>query len=241
MIKLGISGFCGKMGQRIVALAKDDKNLKIIFGLEDKNHPQIGKMVEGVKVTADRSQIKDCDCLIDFSSPQALPENIRCLRQFKKTAVIGTTGLNQDDLAIIKDAAKDIAVVFSPNMSIGVNVLFRLLKEASKALKGYAAAIEETHHIHKKDSPSGTAKEIARIINQYGFEIKTEDIGSKRQGEVVGDHKVIFASQVDRLELFHSAKTRDIFVQGALAAASWVVNKPAGLYSIEDVLFDEKD
>jgi len=183
------------------------------------------------------AEIKICDCLIDFSSAAALPANIKYLREFKKPAVIGTTGLNPVDLENIKSAAKEIPIVFSPNMSVGVNLLFRLLKEAARVLEGYQARIEETHHIHKKDAPSGTAKEIMRIINQEGFMVKLGDIAANRRDEVVGDHKITFESQVDKLELFHSAKTRDIFAQGALVAAKWVVGKPAGLYSMEDVLF----
>ena len=236
MIKLGISGFCGKMGQRVFTLAQNDKSFKVVLGLENKDHPQNNKVISGVKVTNDAEEIRHCDCLIDFSSPQALTANIRYLSEFKKSAVIGTTGLAEADLKHLKAAAKIIPIVFSPNMSIGVNLLFRLLKEAAGVLKGYQAKIEETHHVHKKDAPSGTAKEIAKIINQQGFKLEIKDIVSKRQGEVVGDHKIIFESNVDKLELFHSAKTRDIFAQGALAAVRWVVGKPAGLYSMEDVL-----
>jgi 4-hydroxy-tetrahydrodipicolinate reductase len=151
--------------------------------------------------------------------------------------VIGTTGLDDATRQKIKAAARHIAIVFSPNMSVGVNLLFRLLKVAAGTLKNYAASIQETHHIHKKDAPSGTAKRMAEILIEQGFNIKPEDIKSDRYDEIVGDHKVLFESEVDRIELSHSAKTRDIFVEGALKAAQWVVGKEPGLYSMDDVLF----
>jgi len=114
-----------------------------------------------------------------------------------------------------------------------------LLKEAAAVLGGYRVAMEEAHHIHKKDSPSGTAKMMAQIINASGFNIKFDEIKAIRQGEIIGDHKVTFESDVDKIEINHYAKTRDIFVQGSLLAAKWLKNKPAGLYSMEDVLFSK--
>ena len=237
MIKVGVSGAGGKMGKRIIALASDSKDLKVVFGLEDKNHPQVGKTIDKVKISADFGSIKACDCLIDFSAPSATLEYLNYAVKFKKCMVIGTTGLDKRAEDKIREAAKSIAIVFSPNMSIGVNLLFRLLKIAAGTLKSYRAGIEEAHHIHKKDSPSGTAKRIAEIINEQGFDIKIEDIKADRYDEVIGDHKVVFESEVDKFELSHSAKTRDIFVQGALLAAGWIVGKRSGLYSMEDVLF----
>ncbi|MCF7907426.1 MAG: 4-hydroxy-tetrahydrodipicolinate reductase [Candidatus Omnitrophica bacterium] len=236
MVKLGISGARGKMGERIIALAKESGDFQIIFGLERLDHPDIGKNINGVPIVESRDYIQQCDCLIDFSAAKAITDNLSYLTEFKKSAVIGITGLDSSSQEKIKSAAKNIPIVFSPNMSVGVNILFRLLKEAAKSLAGYQASIFEAHHIHKKDSPSGTAKKIAEIINGYDFNIKVEDIEAKREDEIVGDHKVVFESDLDKLELSHSAKTRDIFVQGALVAASWVKGKPAGLYSMEDVL-----
>ena len=151
--------------------------------------------------------------------------------------VIGTTGLDKKAKDKISEVAKVIPIVFSPNMSIGVNILFRLLKIAAGTLKNYQAGIQEVHHVHKKDAPSGTAKRIAEIINEQGFNIKIEDIKADRYDEIIGDHKVVFESEVDKLELSHSAKTRDIFAQGALLAAGWIVGKSLGLYSMDDVLF----
>ncbi len=237
MIKIGISGARGKMGQRIIALAKETGDFQVIFGLERKGHSDIGKTIEGAPITDGLSQINNCDCLIDFSSPQAIAEHLSFLTQSRKAVVIGTTGLTENEQANIKQASKLIPIVFSPNMSVGVNLLFELLKMSAKVLKGYKVSIEEAHHIHKKDAPSGTAKKIAQIINEEAFSIKTENIKAIRENEIVGDHKVIFESDVDKIELYHSAKTRDIFAQGALLAAKWVVGKVPGLYSMENILF----
>jgi len=237
MIKVGVSGAGGKMGKRIIALASDSKDLKVVFGLEDKNHPQVGKTIDKVEINADLSSIETCDCLIDFSAPSATLEYLDYAVKFGKSMVIGTTGLDKAAEDKIRQAAKSIPIVFSPNMSVGVNLLFKLLKIAANTLKNYQASIQEAHHIHKKDAPSGTAKKIAEIINEGGFNIKIEDIKADRYDAIIGDHEVVFESAVDKLKLSHSAKTRDIFVQGALLAAEWIVGKKAGLYSMEDVLF----
>jgi len=236
-MKIGISGALGRMGKRIISLAENDSDFEIVFGLERKDHPDVGKVIDDIKITADPNQIKKCECLVQFTNPLATVEHLSYLVGFKKCAVIGTTGLNQEQQIKIKEASKKIPIVFSPNMSVGVNLLFRLVKEASRVLKGYKAIVEEAHHIHKKDAPSGTAKKIAQIINEEGFNLKTEDIIAIREDEIVGDHSIVFKSTLDEIELSHSAKTRDIFARGALLAAKWIINRKAGLYSMDDVLF----
>ncbi|UCC96104.1 MAG: 4-hydroxy-tetrahydrodipicolinate reductase, partial [Candidatus Omnitrophota bacterium] len=138
-----------------------------------------------------------CDCLVEFSSPSATVEHLPYLVKFRRCAVIGTTGLDKNQQRKIQDASSVIPIVFSPNMSVGVNLLFRLLKEAAHILKAYSVGIEEAHHIHKRDAPSGTAKKIAQLVNSEGFQIKVGDIKSIREDEIVGDHKVTFESNVD--------------------------------------------
>jgi 4-hydroxy-tetrahydrodipicolinate reductase len=224
------------MGQRIFALAGEDKNFKVVIGLEKKGHPEVGKTINGVRVVDNPEEIKECDCVIDFTVAAATLENLPYIAKHKKYAVIGTTGIDESQQARLKEASKKIAIVFSPNMSIGVNLLFSLAKTAAKTLRGYKVLIEEAHHIHKKDAPSGTAKRIAQIINEEGLSCQAEDIRAIREGEIVGDHRIILESEVDRIELFHHAKTRDIFVKGALIAAKWVIDKEPGLYSMDDVL-----
>jgi 4-hydroxy-tetrahydrodipicolinate reductase len=230
LIRLGISGISGKMGQRIAALAQQDKNLKITVALEAKGNESVGREIAGVKISDNDNEIKQCDCLIEFTTPQATLEHLIKAEQFGKAMVIGTTGIDEQSLNKIRQASKIIPIVFAPNMSVGVNVLFNLVKEASSKLNNYKVKIIEAHHAHKKDAPSGTAKKLAEII---GGNIPIESI---REGEIVGDHRVIFESDVDRIELFHSAKTRDIFAQGALVAAKFVVNKKSGLFDMQDVL-----
>ena len=237
MINLGISGVCGRMGSRILNLAKADKEFNVVLGLEKDNHPRIGEVVDGIEVTNYTEKISSCDCLIEFSSPQATLAHINTALKYKKCVVIGTTGFNEEDISVIRKSSSKIPILISPNMSVGVNVLFKLVKEAGKILKNYKIYMEEAHHIHKKDAPSGTAKKLADILNKEGFGIKYENIVSIREDEIVGDHSVVFKSDVDQIELSHSAKTRDIFAQGALTAAKWIINKSKGLYSMDDVLF----
>jgi len=226
------------MGKRVFTLAQHDKEVNVILGLEAHGHPEIGTIVEGVKIIDNPEEIKYCDCLIDFSIPQATVEHVSLSAQFKKAVVVGTTGLDEQQVQAVKEAAKTIPVVFSPNMSIGVNLLFRLTKEAAAVLKNYRITIVEAHHIHKKDAPSGTAKHLKKIIENAGS--KVEDVKALREGEIIGDHRVVFESELDRIELFHSAKTRDIFAQGALAAAHWLKNQGQhpGLFSMEDIIFN---
>jgi len=237
MFNVGVTGARGRMGQRIIKLAKEEETLNVVLGLEKKGHPDIGKTIDGVIITDSQDEINSCDCLIDFSHPSATIENLEYLLKFKKCAVIGTTGFNKDQLNKINEASKVIPIVFSPNMSVGVNLLFRLIKDAAVTLNGYTAEIEEAHHIHKKDSPSGTAKRIMDVINEQNFNIKVEEIKAIRDGEIIGDHKVVFDSIDDRIEIIHKAKNRDIFAKGAVIAAKWIANKDKGLYSMDNVLF----
>ncbi|OIO79594.1 MAG: 4-hydroxy-tetrahydrodipicolinate reductase [Candidatus Omnitrophica bacterium CG12_big_fil_rev_8_21_14_0_65_43_15] len=221
MIKLAISGYQGKMGQRITALAAEDKEFNITAKIE------MNDSIEAVKAA---------DVLIEFTSPEATIEHLRACAKLSKSIVIGTTGLSEAQLSEIKLTAKAVPVVYSPNMSVGVNCLFGLVRSAAKKLGlDYEVNIVEAHHAHKKDSPSGTAKRLAQIIKESsGREVK--NINAIREGEIIGDHRVIFESSVDKIELFHTAKTRDIFVLGALRAAKFIVGKKPGLYSMEDVL-----
>ncbi len=240
MIRIGVIGARGRMGQRIINLAEKDGALEVVFGFECKAHPDIGRLIEKVKITDDYRKINECDCIIDFSSSFALKDHLSIVLGYQKPFVVGMTGLEESEKLSLKEAANKIPIVFSPNMSIGVNLLFRLISQAAGVLKGYKADVWEAHHIHKKDSPSGTAKMIAEILNQEGYNIKQEEITAVREDEIVGDHKVILESAVDRIELSHSAKTRDIFAQGALLGARWVVSKKSGLFSMDDILFENK-
>jgi len=237
MIRLAVSGCQGRMGSRILELAFNDLEFTVVCILEDKSHPAINSKVKHLSITDNSDMIKEAEVLIEFTSPEATMEHLKNCLQYKKATVIGTTGLNVAQIDQIKEAGREIPIVLSPNMSVGVNIFFSLLQEAAKNLPSdYAIKIVEAHHIHKKDAPSGTAKQLAQIIKEArGEEVK--DIQSIREGEIVGDHRVFFDGPFDTIELRHSAKTRDIFAQGALVAAKWIVNKKAGLYNMQDVLF----
>ena len=159
-----------------------------------------------------------------------LPEVVRC----RKAMVIGTTGFSPEQEAKIARAAKEIPIVMSSNMSLGVNVFFKVAQEIAKALPGYAVHIQETHHTKKKDAPSGTALQAGRLIEKVSRQKATYE--SFREGDVVGDHRIIFQGPSDRLELVHHADSRDILASGALQAAKWVAGKAPGLYSMREVL-----
>lgn len=237
MIKLAISGVAGRMGGRILDLALKDPEFKVVAGLEQKGHTLVGKLVQGVKITDDSNAIKNADCLIEFTTPSATLSHIEFALKHKTKMVIGTTGLTPEEKKIIEViASSKIPIVLSSNMSIGVNTLFDLVSHAAKVLgKDYKARIIEAHHIHKIDAPSGTAKTLAQNIRNSGGEV-IEPIESIREGEIIGDHRVIFESNADKLEFFHSAKTRDIFAIGALQAAKWITHKKSGLFDMQEVL-----
>ena len=222
MIKICVSGSEGKMGSRIIDLAKEDPGLEVAAGFDVNGDAELG-------ITA-------CECLIDFTSPKATMEHLALCEKLKKPIVIGTTGLSEEEKAKIKEASNHIPVVLSPNMSVGVNLLFKLVGEASKVLgEEYEVNIVEAHHAEKKDAPSGTAKEIAKIIKSVRGDMDIP-IDSIREGEIVGEHTITFESDADLLEITHSAKTRDIFANGALKAAKFVAGKKSGLFTMKDVL-----
>lgn len=235
MIKIGIAGACGKMGRRIFELAGLDKDLEVAFVLEKKGTPLIGKEMGKLKVSSNPDGLFLIDVLIDFTLPEAADEHLDYIARYKKALVLGTTGLTEAQRSKVEELSKIVPVVFSPNMSIGVNVLFTILPEIAKRLgPDYSVEIVEAHHKAKKDSPSGTAKKLAEVITQ----VTKKDIPmhSIRLGDIVGDHTVIFCGNSERIEIKHQAHSRDLFAVGALKAAKWVGAKPAGLYSMQDVL-----
>lgn len=178
-----------------------------------------------------------CDVVIDFSQPDATEALCRACVEHKKPIVIGTTGHSAEQTGIIKTASANVPIVLAPNFSIGVNALFWLTRRAAGILgNGFDVEIVETHHRMKKDAPSGTAKMIAEILREEQKAPRETPIQSIREGELVGDHTVIFSGAEERLELTHRAVSREIFALGALWAAKWIVNRPPGLYSMQTVL-----
>ena len=233
-------GAKGRMGQAIAAAAPK-ADVEIIAGLD------LGDDVG--------EKIGHCDAVIDFSHSNASGELARACREAKKPAVIGTTGHSKEERAAIEQLAASVPVVLSPNFSVGVNALFWLTRKAAEMLgDDFDLEVTEMHHRLKKDAPSGTAKKLAEILCEvrgldYAKNVRhgreglvgeraAKEIGvhSIRGGDVVGDHTVSLAGAGERLELSHKAASRETFALGALRAARWVVGKPPGLYSMEDVL-----
>lgn len=235
MIKLGIAGVCGRMGRRIFELASQDKNFEIALVLEKKGIPQIGKELGKLKLSSSPDGLFLVDVFVDFTTPEATETNLDYVARYKKALVLGTTGLNNEQLKKVEQVSSLVPVVFSPNMSIGVNVLFTLLPEIAKQLgPDYSIELIEAHHKAKKDAPSGTAKKFVQILTET---IRKEiPIHAIRLGDIVGDHTIIFCGNSERIEIKHQAHSRDLFAMGALRAAKWVFGKPVGLYSMQDVL-----
>lgn len=235
MIKIGIAGACGKMGRRIFELAGHDRDLEVGFLLEKKGTPLIGKEIGKLKVSSNPDGLFLVDALIDFTLPEATDEHLDYVGRHKKALVLGTTGLSEAQKTKIEELAKIVPVVFSPNMSIGMNVLFSILPEIAKKLgPDYSVEIVEAHHKAKKDAPSGTAKKLAEVLAQVTK--KDVPMHSIRLGDIFGDHTIVFCGNSERIEIKHQAHSRDLFAVGALKAAKWIVGKPAGLYSMQDVL-----
>jgi len=236
MIKLGIAGICGKMGRRIYELASHDEAFEVAFGLEKKGTSLIGKDMGKIKVSSSPDGIFLIDVLVDFTVPEATEQNLDYAAKYKKAIIVGTTGLSEAHMKKVEEASSVIPVVFSPNMSVGVNVLFAILPEIARKLgPDYGIEIVEAHHRAKKDAPSGTAKKMAQVLADS---VKREiPVHAVRLGDIVGDHTVIFCGNAERIEIKHQAHSRDLFALGALKAAKWVYGKPAGLYTMQDVLF----
>jgi 4-hydroxy-tetrahydrodipicolinate reductase len=222
-VRVLLIGSKGRMGKTIVDLAKTDPNIDIVAQCD------LGDAVEPA--------MKNSDVVIDFSQADAVEEICRAALQHRQSLVIGTTGHSAEQRHTIEKTAESLPIVFASNFSIGVNVLFALTRRTGEILgPEFTPEISETHHRMKKDAPSGTAKTLAEILKRAR---KTDDqipTQSIREGDVVGDHTVIFSGPGERLELTHRASSREIFARGALRAAEWIMGKPAGLYSMQDVL-----
>ncbi|MBF0491669.1 MAG: 4-hydroxy-tetrahydrodipicolinate reductase [Deltaproteobacteria bacterium] len=251
-MNLILCGAAGRMGQRIAALSKENPKITLAACVDKKT----AQTVEGlICFTNLKDVISTGNVIIDFSHADASLENLKLAMSSKVPLVIGTTGFNLKERQQIEEAAKSIPIVFSSNMSIGVNVMWKLLEQATRALgPAYDIEVVEMHHRLKKDAPSGTAMTTAEVLakaagrnlekdavySRHGMigERKAGEIGIQtlRGGDVVGDHTVYFAGIGERLEITHRASSRDTFAQGALRAAEWVVDKKPGLYNMQDVL-----
>jgi len=264
MTKAIVAGAAGRMGKRIIHMIHQNEGIMLAGAFEQPEHPGINEdagLVAGVgelniKITGSLEEVIDQgDVVIDFTAPQATLENIRACARRDKAMVIGTTGITGRMLEELKGLAGQISCVYAPNMSVGVNVMFKIAAEMARILgNDYDMEILEVHHRQKKDAPSGTAMRLARILadsvhrdlEEVGvFERKgiigertREEIGIQtwRAGDITGEHTVMFGGIGERLELTHRAHNRDNFARGAVRAALWVINQPKGLYDMQDVL-----
>lgn len=260
MNTLAITGCAGRMGTRLVALAAQDDQLKLLAATERDGSPALGRDAGelagvgplGVKVTVDLPQ--NPQVLIDFTAPAAMRHWLKICRDRKIAMVIGTTGLSTQDHADIDAAARDIPILQAPNMSLGVNLLFQIAAQVARTLgDDYDIEIVEGHHRFKKDAPSGTAMGLADAIlhathktrdalvyDRHGDDVTRQrgQIGlhALRIGDEVGRHTAYFAALGERLELTHVATNRDTFVHGALRAAAWLATRPPARYTMNDVL-----
>lgn len=264
MTKVIIAGVAGRMGKRIAALVNDHKDLHVAGGFELPGNPSVGMDIGdsagighlGVAISDDIHKIIDQgDVIIDFTFHEATMPLARVAAQYKKAMVIGTTGLTQENLAELKELSSNFPCVQSPNMAVGVNVLFKAAAKIASVLgDAYDIEIVEAHHRMKKDAPSGTALKLGEVVAEavnrkletVGVYSRHGMIGARtdqeigiqtiRAGDIVGEHTVYFAGAGERIEITHRAHSRDNFAKGAAVAAAWVTSQRNGLYTMFDVL-----
>ena len=264
MTKVIVAGAAGRMGKRVGYMVTQNPQLQLVGGFEQAGSPLVGKDMgevggygpTGIVISPGLESVIDRgDVIIDFTFHAATMGFARIAAQHGKAMVIGTTGLSQENLAELRELARQIPIVQAPNMAVGVNVLFKLTQKVAAILgNDYDIEIVEAHHRMKKDAPSGTALKlgemaalgVGRDLSKVGVfarngiigERTNEEIGIQtiRAGDIVGEHTVYFAGPGERIELTHRAHSRDNFARGAAVAAAWVAGKANGMYTMFDVL-----
>lgn len=264
MLNVIVAGAAGRMGCRLVALIKESTTLTLAGAVEEKGHHAVGDDAgetagcgrAGIPITDDfESLLGRGEVVVDFSTPEATLQHVRLAAQHRRAMVIGTTGLTASQLEELKLLACQVPCVSSPNMSVGINLIYKVISEMAKTLGNeYDIEVIEAHHRLKKDAPSGTALKIAEVLakavnrdlGQVGVYARKGLIGERKRGEIgiqtiragdiVGDHTILFGGMGERIEVTHRASSRDTFARGALRAARWVVRQPPGLYDMMDVL-----
>ncbi|MEO1267861.1 MAG: 4-hydroxy-tetrahydrodipicolinate reductase [Myxococcota bacterium] len=258
--RIVVLGAGGRMGQEIIDVGRREETITIQGAIEAAQHPQVGKAVSpdlpNLAITDDlAAALEGADVLIDFTRPEATIPSLAAAARAGVAAVIGTTGMSAADRKAIAHYAEDIPIVYSPNMSVGINVMLWLLRIAVDTLgDDYDVEILEAHHRHKVDAPSGTALRLAEVVcdakgwnmndtlrfARQGHTGPRQDnaIGVQviRGGDVAGDHTAFFLGEGERLEITHRASSRRVFARGALRAASWVAGRAPGLYGMAEVL-----
>jgi len=262
-VRIGIVGAGGRMGRMLIEATLKDGEAVLAGAFELPGSPLLGKKVGelvgmpcDLEITADlQVGIAQCDCLIDFTRPQGTLQHLMLCRAHKVAMVIGTTGFEAEGKAAIAEAAKEIPVVFAPNMAVGVNLVFKLLDTAARILnQGYDIEIVEAHHRLKVDAPSGTALRMGEVVAAalgrdledcavYGREGVTGErdpstigFATVRGGDIVGDHTVMFCGIGERVEITHKSSSRMTYAMGSLRAARFLAGRKNGLYDMQDVL-----
>jgi 4-hydroxy-tetrahydrodipicolinate reductase len=261
-MKLAIAGASGRMGRMLIEAALAEPETSVGAALDRADSPEIGRdcaeflgRTTGARVTSDLAAIAGCDVLIDFTRPAATLAHLEACRAAGVNIVIGTTGFDDAGKAAIRRASETVAVLFSPNMSVGVNATFKLLEMAAKMLSpGYDIEILEAHHRHKVDAPSGTALKMGETIagalgekladiavysrEGHTGERKAGTIGfaTVRGGDIVGDHTVLFAGTGERIEITHRSSSRTTYAAGSMRAARFLLGRRQGLFDMFDVL-----
>lgn len=259
-----VTGATGRMGSRIIALSGEYPGIRLYGALEKKGHGDLGRDIGSLLGIGEKDvrlgdsledMVGGSDVVIDFTSPAAALQNLRIACEKGKAVVIGTTGLSKEDVDAVREVSVRIPVVLAPNMSVGVNLLLKVLGDVARVLgDDYDIEIIEAHHRLKKDAPSGTAIKMAQVIaeavqrdlDEVGVYARKGIIGERsrkeigiqtvRAGDIVGEHTVLFGGLGERIEITHKASSRDTFARGALRAALWVAGREPGLYDMQDVL-----
>lgn len=262
-MKIAIVGACGRMGRMLIEATLKDSEAVLVAAIDREGAPGIGRdageaigMHAGVVVTSDvEAGIAAADCLIDFTRPEGTLQHLAICRRHGVAAVIGTTGFDDAGKQAIADAAQEIPVVFAPNMSVGVNVVFKLLDMATRIMtEGYDIEVFEAHHKRKVDAPSGTALRMGEVIAQaQGRTLKDcavyarEGVTGEREegtigfsvvrgGDIVGDHTVMYCGDGERVEITHKSASRMPYALGSLRAARFLAGRKNGLFDMQDVL-----
>lgn len=262
-MNIAIAGASGRMGRMLIEHVLATEGVTLSGALDVPGAPALGQdaglllgRATGVAVTSDiDAALAGADCLIDFTRPEGTLVHLAAARRLGVKVVTGTTGFDDAGRAAIAEAAKHIGVVFSANMSVGVNATFKLLEVAAKLLSsGYDIEVIEAHHRHKVDAPSGTALAMGEVVAKaLGRDLKTCGVFAReghtgprdpnsigfatvRGGDIVGDHTVMFAGTGERIEITHKSSSRQSYAEGALRAARFLADKPTGLFDMQDVL-----
>jgi len=263
IIRYAIAGSSGRMGRALIEVVQRDAGASLAAALEHGSSPFLGKDAGelvgapcGVRITADLdAALANADCLIDFTRPEGTLEHLAACRRHGVSLVIGTTGFSAHGKSAIEAAAREIPIVFAPNMAVGVNAVFRLLDVAARILDaGYDIEVIEAHHRHKVDAPSGTALRMGEVVAAalgrdlsacavHGREGHTGErpatqigFSSIRGGDIVGDHTVLFAGDGERIEITHKSASRMPYALGALRAGRFMRGRQHGLFDMQDVL-----